>query len=153
MIKANFRGLFWQPFFGRPLKRARLRLNVNEGGAHYYRLYSQKLAFLAGTPEAPVNKAIGVYDFVEYYDTTWGGPLYRSGSVYTPLGETEALSGEVDVILRYDEVADAVFCSVMRGATVVQAEGKVAAGKLLSVTSLEGWSAVFSTIELEITEL
>ena len=139
---------------GRPLKRARLRLNIN-GGAQYhnYRRYSQKLAFVAGTPEAPVNKTIGVYDYVEYYDSTWGGNLYYLGSVYTPLGETGALSGVVDVILRYDEVADAVFCSVMSGATVVQAEGKVAAGKLLSLTPSVG-SYVFSTItELEITEL
>ena len=138
---------------GRPLKRARLRLNIY-GGAQYnnYRLYSQKLAFVAGTPEAPVNKTIGVYDFVQYYTSTYSGTVYFLGSVYTPLGETGVLSGVVDVILRYDEVADAVFCSVMRGATVVQAEGKVAAGKLLSLTPSVGF--VFSTItELEITEL
>ena len=138
---------------GRPLKRARLRLNINGGAQYNYRLYSQKLAFVAGTPEAPVNKTIGVYDYVQYYTNTWSGNVYYLGSVYTPLGETGVLSGVVDVILRYDEVADAVFCSVMRGATVVQAEGKVAAGKLLSLTPSVG-SYVFSTItELEITEL
>lgn len=138
---------------GRPLKRARLRLNINGGAQYNYRRYSQKLAFVAGTPEAPVNKAIGVYDYVQYYTSTYSGTVYYLGSVYTPLGETGALSGVVDVILRYDEAADAVFCSVMRGATVVQAEGKVAAGKLLSLTPSVG-SYVFSTItELEITEL
>lgn len=138
---------------GRPLKRARLRLNINGGAQYNYRLYSQKLAFVAGTPEAPVNKTIGVYDYVQYYTSTYSGTVYYLGSVYTPLGETGALSGVVDVILRYDEAADAVFCSVMRGATVVQAEGKVAAGKLLSLTPSVG-SYVFSTItELEITEL